>query len=238
MPSDLMPPDLMPSDLMPPDLMPSDLVPAVTTSQPPSSRDKILEVAEARFARSGFGGVGMREIATAAGLGKSSLFHHFASKDALYFEVLERTLGRIALSVEPALGGAGSATERLAATSDALVDALAEQPTTAPLLLRSLFEMYPLSDDVPAEGEAVDAILLRLIDQFQQLVRDGIESGDFRPVSVPDATQTIIGAAVFHFASGEFGEALFGGASLFSAEAVERRRRELREFFHCALVRA
>lgn len=204
--------------------------------QPPRSRDKILDAAEARFARAGFGGVGMREVATEVGLGKSSLFHHFATKDALYFEVIGRALERIALRVEPALGCDATPTERLRRTSDALVDALAEHPTSAPLLLRSLFEMHPLSDDVPPEGEEVDETLLRLIGQFQRLVGDGIDSGDFREVSVPDATQTIIGAAVFHFASGEFGERLFGGASLFSAEAVARRRRELREFFHRALV--
>ena len=97
--------------------------------------------------------------------------------------------------------------------------------------------MHPLSDEVPPEGQAVDAILLRLIAQFQDLVRDGIESGEFRAVSVPDTTQTLIGAAVFHFASGEFGEQLFGGSSLFSARAVERRRDELRAFFVHALVR-
>jgi TetR/AcrR family transcriptional regulator len=205
--------------------------------EPPSSRDKILDVAEACFAKAGFGGVGLREVADEAGLGKSSLFHHFQSKNALYFEVIGRTLGRIALAVEPALRGDASATERLSATSDAMVDALAEHPTTAPLLLRSLFEMYPLSDDVPPEGRAADAILTRLIEQFQRLVRDGIASGEFREVSVPDTTQTLIGAAVFHFASGEFGEELFGGASLFSAKAVKRRRTELREFFIRALVR-
>jgi TetR/AcrR family transcriptional regulator len=205
--------------------------------EPLSSRDKILDVAEAHFARAGFGGVGMREIASEAGLGKSSLFHHFPSKNALYFEVVERTLERIARAVEPAPCSDRSATERLSATSDAMVDALAEHPTTAPLLLRSLFEMYPLSDDVPPEGHAVDAILKRLIDQFQCLVRDGIASGEFREVSVPDTTQTLIGAAVFHFASGDFGEDLFGGASLFSAKAVKRRRVELREFFLHALTR-
>jgi TetR/AcrR family transcriptional regulator len=212
-------------------------MPSNRTPQPPSSRDKILDVAEARFARSGFGGVGMREVAEEVGLGKSSLFHHFASKDALYFEVIGRTLERIAQGVEPVLESGGAATERLARTSDAMVDALAEHPTSAPLLLRSLFEMYPLSDDVPPEGQAVDQILIRLIEQFQRLVRDGIASGEFRDVSVPDTTQTLIGAAVFHFASGEFGEKLFGGDSLFSAEAVERRRRELREFFLRALVK-
>lgn len=209
--------------------------------EPPSSRDKILDVAEARFARSGFGGVGMREVAVEVGLGKSSLFHHFASKDALYFEVLRRALVRIGERVVPALDSRGTATERLARTSDAMVDGLAEHPTAAPLLLRSLFEVHPLSSDPSAapspEGEAVDALLLELVDRFQQLVRDGIDSGEFRTVSVPDTTQTLIGASVFHFASGEFGETLLGGRSLFSADAVARRRNELRAFFHRALVR-
>ena len=64
-----------------------------TAAQIPNSREKILEVAEALFSRSGFSGVGMREVAEQAGLGKSSLFHHFASKQALFFEVVGHVLG-------------------------------------------------------------------------------------------------------------------------------------------------
>ena len=37
----------------------------------------------------------MREVAQAAGLGKSSLFHHFESKALLYGDVLGRVLSRI-----------------------------------------------------------------------------------------------------------------------------------------------
>ena len=47
-----------------------------------SPRDKILDAAEALFARRGFAGVGLSEIAEAVGLGKSSLFHHFQTKAA------------------------------------------------------------------------------------------------------------------------------------------------------------
>ena len=94
------------------------------TSQAPTSRDKILDVAEARFARSGFGGVGMREVAAEVGLGKSSLFHHFPTKDALYFEVVGRVLERIAVHLAPSLSREGTATARLDRTSDALVDGI------------------------------------------------------------------------------------------------------------------
>ena len=71
---------------------------------PPSSREKILEVAEALFAQRGFAAVGMREVAGAAGLGKSSLFHHFRSKALLYLAVLGRVLDRIAQRLDPVLG--------------------------------------------------------------------------------------------------------------------------------------
>ena len=57
----------------------------------------------------------------------------------------------------------------------------------------------------------------------------------FRPVSVPDTLQSLIGASVYHFASSDVGEGILG-APLFSAAAVARRRRELTDLFHRGLV--
>src|SRR5512147_1021274 len=125
----------------------------------PSSREKILEVAEAHFARRGFSGVGLREVAVAAGLGKSSLFHHFDSKAQLYFEVLERVLGRIQERLEPALGRPASPSERLDGWVDALVDALAEHPTTARLLLRGLVEEEDFPDEPLLEAQRAEQLL-------------------------------------------------------------------------------
>src|SRR4030095_2130327 len=67
--------------------------PATKTKQPP--RDKILDCAEALFARRGFAGTGLAEVAETVGLGKSSLFHHFPSKAELYAAVVARILARI-----------------------------------------------------------------------------------------------------------------------------------------------
>jgi hypothetical protein len=47
--------------------------------------------------------------------------------------------------------------------------------------------------------------------------------------------QTLIGATVYHFASGEFGEGLIGG-SLFSAEEVRGRKEELRGILYHGLT--
>ena len=69
-----------------------------------SRRSAILEKSLALFARHGFEGVSMRDIAHAVGLSVSSLYAHFPGKEALYLAVLdelvearfhEEVLGRI-----------------------------------------------------------------------------------------------------------------------------------------------
>jgi AcrR family transcriptional regulator len=201
----------------------------------PSSRDKILDTAEALFARRGFAGVGLREVAERAQLSKSALFHHFPGKVQLYLEVLQRVLARLEERLERALRVGRGAAEKLDLWVDALVDGLAEQPTTARLLLRGLFEDDDFPPETAPELEPAEQTLLRIIARFQQLVREGREQGVFRDVSVAHTTQTVIGATVYHFASGELGEAVMGGP-LFSAQAVHQRKCELQQFLRNGLT--
>jgi AcrR family transcriptional regulator len=199
------------------------------------SREKILEVAEALFARRGFAGVGLREVAVRVGLGKSSLFHHFRSKAQLYLAVLDRVLIGIDERLRLAAETGGGSLERLDRMVDVLIDALAEQPASARLLLRSLFEEDDLPADAAPEIEATDRLTHRLLARIDGLLRDGMAEGAFRPQSVPHTIQTLIGATVYHFASGEFGEVLTG-APLLSAEAVRRRKAEVKAFIHQGLA--
>jgi len=52
----------------------------------------ILAAAEAVFARAGFAGATMAEIAEAAGMPKANLHYYFRTKDSLYQAVLDNTL--------------------------------------------------------------------------------------------------------------------------------------------------
>ena len=197
-------------------------------STSPSSREKILDVAEALFARRGYSGVGLREVATAAGLGKSSLFHHFPSKTELYLAVLRRVFERIDTRVRSALRHDGGPVARLDAAIDALIDALAEHPTTARLLLRALFEEDEFADEAAASQAAVEHALDSILGAFLHLIQTGVDQCVFRPTAPGQVLQSLIGATVYHFASGDFGETLTG-APLFSAEAVRLRKREVKQ---------
>lgn len=199
--------------------------------QPLSSRDKILDVAEALFARSGFAGVGLQAVASEAGLGKSSLFHHFPSKADLYLAVLRRVFARLAECLGPSLDAEAPPAAKLDGALEALVDALAEHPSTARLLLRGLFEdeQFPSAAD-GAEAET-EQLLFELLGRLHGVIESGVASGAFRPVDSRQLLQTLIGAVVYHFASGEFGENLLG-QPLFSASAVSDRKRELVALLH------
>ena len=62
-------------------------------------------------------------------------------------------------------------------------------------------------------------------------------TGAFRPASVPHTLQTLIGATVYHFASGDFGNEMLG-RPLFSASEVRRRKIEVKALIRRGLLAA
>src|SRR5262249_16979171 len=173
------------------------------------SRDKILDAAEDLFARRGFAGIGMREVAEVAGLGKSSLFHHFKSKAELYAAVVGRILDLFDRRLTAALAAGGDPLARFGRSVGALVDILAEHPTAARLLLGSLFEDDELAG-TSAEEQHADRTIQHMFGAAAALLREGMESGVFRLASIPHTLQSLVGLTVYHFASGEFGDELLG----------------------------
>jgi AcrR family transcriptional regulator len=200
----------------------------------PLSRDKILDCAENLFARRGFAGTGLAEVAERVGLGKSSLFHHFRSKAQLYGAVMARILRRIEARLTEALAAGGSPPERLDRWIDAVIDVLAAHPSYGRLLLRSLFEDDELTGELPEEQES-NQIIRQIAAALGRLLKEGMTSGVFRPASVPHTLQTLIGATVYHFASGDFGNEMIG-RPLFSHSEVRRRKAEVRGLLRRGLV--
>ena len=199
-----------------------------------SSRDKILDAAETLFARRGYAGVGLREVAEVVGLGKSSLFHHFRNKPQLYAAVAARILVRLEGRLMRTLAGGGDPVARLERWLDELVDVLAANATYARVLLRSLFEDDDLPGDLPEEIEAHRAIE-SMMTSVSALVREGMSAGLIRAVNVQHLLLTLIGLTVFPFASGEFGVEILG-KDIFDANEVRRRKHELRDLLRFGLV--
>jgi AcrR family transcriptional regulator len=60
--------------------------------EPGSTRERLLDAAEALFAERGFDGASMRAVTTAAGVSLSAANYHFGSKTALLRETLRRRI--------------------------------------------------------------------------------------------------------------------------------------------------
>jgi AcrR family transcriptional regulator len=210
------------------------MAPPAQTAPEPSSRDRILDAAEALFAKRGYAGIGLSEVAEVVGLGKSSLFHHFKSKPQLYAAVAARILARIEERLVRSLARGGDPLTRLERWLDDLIDLLAANPTYARLLLRSLFEDDDLPGDMPEEVEAQHAIA-GILASVGGLLREGMRNGIFRAAPVQHVLLTLIGAVIFPFASGEFGADVLG-RDIFDAAEVRRRKRELRDLLRFGLV--
>lgn len=77
-------------------------------------RADIVARAVELFAEQGFGGLGIRGLARAVGMAKSSIYYYFPTKEALIEAVIDAVVAQDMASLEQTVAGAGSLDERLA----------------------------------------------------------------------------------------------------------------------------
>jgi AcrR family transcriptional regulator len=126
----------------------------------PVSRDTLMSAAIRVFAREGFAAARLADIAREAGITKGALAYHFATKEALYLEVMGEITEGFRAFMQGALAGRGSWLERLDGLGAAVVRVLGTQPELARLILRELVDCGPYLAG-PGEkvvGELLDAI--------------------------------------------------------------------------------
>lgn len=77
-------------------------------------RDRILELAAVQFAQSSYASTSMSDLAEACGTSKARLYHYYASKDAILFDLLDRYTKRLMLIIAEveALGQRRNLSER------------------------------------------------------------------------------------------------------------------------------
>jgi AcrR family transcriptional regulator len=91
-------------------------------------RELILDAAKQVFAEEGLEGASLRAIAVRAGYTPAALYFHFASKEAIYAEVLKRSLASLGAEVDQAVAQAKSPAQRLKAAAMSFFRFYAENP--------------------------------------------------------------------------------------------------------------
>lgn len=91
-------------------------------------RSLIIQAARRVFEAEGLEGASLRAIAKEAGYTTGAIYFHFASKEAIYAEVLRELLVRLVGKVESAIASAKSPRDRLMAGALAWFDFFADDP--------------------------------------------------------------------------------------------------------------
>src|SRR3981189_1141214 len=79
----------------------------------PDRRRQIIAAASELFARNGFEGTSIRDIAAASGVLSGSLYYHFPSKEDLFFPQHQESLTAMRQEVETAITGINEPWRRL-----------------------------------------------------------------------------------------------------------------------------
>jgi AcrR family transcriptional regulator len=99
-----------------------------------ATRKHILETATSLFTANGYDATSIEIVLRATGLSRGALYHHFASKDALFSAVLDDVEARVAMTVASAAGRATNPLDILRAGCDAWLG-LARDPTVRQVVL-------------------------------------------------------------------------------------------------------
>ncbi len=169
--------------------------PQPTATPRTDSVARILAAAEQLFSNSSFEAVSMNDIAAAAGVSKANIFHHFASKQALYIEVVR---GACQDSVERLQYlGDGPFANRLGRYAEDTLGNMLEHDQVHRLILRELL--------INSEQRGRELAEQVFGDNFARLVtilRAGQARGELRADIDPAMVATLlIGANVFFFES-------------------------------------
>lgn len=78
----------------------------------PSARRRILATALELFLERGYGAVSVRELIDTLGISKGGFYHHYPSKEALFFAVVEEALARWANTVSSITADSALSVER------------------------------------------------------------------------------------------------------------------------------
>ena len=159
-----------------------------------STRDAVFDSAATLFAKGGFDGVSVDDIARDAGVNKAMIYYHFADKLALYRAVLADGLSRMGATVHDIASAADTPATKLDRFIEAFVRMTETRPWMPALMLREIAEGAPRLDaDTMSHMRVV-------IMSFAAILKQGQEAGVFRRVHPILAYESVIGPIIINAA--------------------------------------
>ncbi len=134
------------------------------------TRHLIMEAASRLFTRHGFHGTSMTELAVETGLTRGAFYHHFKSKTALFFAVVQSANEKWANAIGEQVIHAPYTLDDLLSQLDSKARLLCEAPTLRLVIMGLTTEMEEANPSLLA---ALHCGYLGLIESVEGIIRDG-----------------------------------------------------------------
>lgn len=157
------------------------------TAAPTATRDLVFKAGAEQFARFGLDGVGVDEIARAAGVNKAMLYYHFKNKLDLYREIVRDMLRAVSTAAAAIAESADAPATKIERFIETLATMREARPWFPPLMMREMSAGAPHLDP--------DTLLLMrsVFLSFGRILEQGVAIGAFRKVHPVLAYVTILG---------------------------------------------
>ena len=156
----------------------------------PQARAKIMAAAEQLFAEHGFAGVGIRQIAAAAGVNGAMIHYYFGNKESLYRAIIENAASTVRGLIAEAISSATTLEERLTRFVKAYAGYLFGHPHLARILSREML----------AGGKHIMEIIPKYATtnygMLREAMAEGIRGGELRDIDVDLAPISLIGMII------------------------------------------
>jgi AcrR family transcriptional regulator len=158
----------------------------LTEAELAARRHEIAEAAMPMFVNNGFNETSMRQIAQAVGMGKSTLYDYFASKDDIIVYVIQDHITILLQRAEAIIVEEGDAADHLRQIMQMHLAFLLENRA---FYLRLMFEAQRLKAE---SQQRIQVQRYAYQDLVKALIETGIQQGCFRPVDSTMAMKTLI----------------------------------------------
>jgi AcrR family transcriptional regulator len=154
-------------------------------------RDEILSAAEKVFAAKGFFLTTMSDIAREAEFGTGTLYKYFRSKEELYFTLIDEKVEEINCLVKAELSQRTSAVERIKKVLGLQFEFFERNRDFFRIYIseRNRFE-WTVKDEL---GKGLHEKMVAYINILAEVMRQGIERGEFRPLNPMDLAHALVG---------------------------------------------
>src|SRR5277367_3243470 len=146
-----------------------------------NTRERLLRAARSVFARSGFHGASVEEVASEAGFSTGALYSNFSGKEDLFLVLMEREIDEYAREIADAVSARASIAERATGGARQWMTMIERDPEV--LLLFMEVWAYGVRD--ARMSRKVAAQFARMRELLTTLIADGVQEFDLE-LDIPD----------------------------------------------------